>query len=104
MYVNHETSLDDYPFKTTPYEHQRTALNKGAYKEAYGYLMEMGTGKSKTLLDNIGVLYLSGHINFAVLFAPKGVYRNWVSKEIPEHFSDSIPHAAQGNPLGGTAL
>jgi hypothetical protein len=92
MYVNHETSLDDYPFKTTPYEHQRTALNKGAYKEAYGYLMEMGTGKSKTLLDNIGVLYLSGHVNFAVLFAPKGVYRNWVSKEIPEHFSDSIPH------------
>lgn len=92
MYVNHETSLDDYPFKTTPYEHQRTALNKGAYEEAYGYLMEMGTGKSKTLLDNIGVLYLSGHINFAVIFAPKGVYRNWVSKEIPEHFSDSIPH------------
>ena len=92
MYVNHETALDDYPFKTQPYEHQRVALNKGAHREAYGYLMEMGTGKSKTLLDNIGILYLSGHVNFAVLFAPKGVYRNWVSKEIPEHFSDSIPH------------
>ena len=30
MYVNHETALDEYPFKTIPYEHQRTALNKGA--------------------------------------------------------------------------
>lgn len=92
MYVNHETSLDGYPFKTSPYAHQRTALLMGAHRPAYGYLMEMGTGKSKTLLDNIGLLYLSGHINFAVIFAPKGVYRNWVSKEIPEHFTDSIPH------------
>lgn len=92
MYVNHETVLDRYPFKTDPYEHQRTALNKGTYRSAYGYLMEMGTGKSKTLLDNIGLLYLSGLVNFAVIFAPKGVYRNWVSKEIPEHFPDSIPH------------
>ncbi|CAB4190108.1 HELICc domain containing protein [uncultured Caudovirales phage] len=92
MYVNHETSLEEYSFKTQPYEHQREALRRGAYREAYGYLMEMGTGKSKTLLDNIGVLYLSGLVDFAILFAPKGVYRNWVSKEIPEHFSDSVPH------------
>lgn len=91
MYVNHETALDQYQFKTVPYEHQRTALAKGAYRPAYGYLMEMGTGKSKTLLDNIGLLYQSGLVNFAVLFAPKGVYRNWVSKEIPEHFPDNIP-------------
>jgi len=92
MYVNHETALEEYPFKTDPYDHQRTALQIGAHRPAYGYLMEMGTGKSKTLLDNIGILYRAGAVNFAVLFAPKGVYRNWVSKEIPEHFSDSIPH------------
>ena len=92
MYVNHETSLDRYPFKTVPYDHQRKALVFGAYRESYGYLMEMGTGKSKTLLDNIGVLHRDGLINFAVIFAPKGVYRNWVSKEIPEHFPDGMPH------------
>jgi hypothetical protein len=92
MYVNHETSLEKFSFKTAPYDHQREALRRGAYQPAYGYLMEMGTGKSKTLLDNIGLLYLDGLIDFAVLFAPKGVYRNWVSKEIPEHFSDSVPH------------
>ena len=92
MYVNHETSLENFSFKTVPYEHQKEALRRGAYQPAYGYLMEMGTGKSKTLLDNIGLLYLDGLIDFAILFAPKGVYRNWVSKEIPEHFSDKIPH------------
>ena len=54
--------------------------------------MEMGTGKSKVLLDNIGMLYLAGQIKFALMIAPKGVYRNWVAKEIPEHMSDDVPH------------
>ena len=26
------------------------------------------------------------------MIAPKGVYRNWVAKEIPEHMSDDMPH------------
>ena len=54
--------------------------------------MEMGTGKSKVLIDNMAMLYLDGQINFALVIAPKGVYRNWVAKEIPEHMSDDIPH------------
>jgi SNF2 family DNA or RNA helicase len=54
--------------------------------------MEMGTGKSKVLIDNLGMLFLDGQINFALVLAPKGVYRNWVAKEIPEHMSDDIPH------------
>jgi SNF2 family DNA or RNA helicase len=29
-------------------------------------------------------------IDFALVIAPKGVYRNWVNKEIPEHFPDDI--------------
>ena len=54
--------------------------------------MEMGTGKSKVLIDELGILYLKGEINFALIIAPKGVYRNWVSKEIPEHMSQEVPH------------
>jgi SNF2 family DNA or RNA helicase len=54
--------------------------------------MEMGTGKSKCLIDNMAQLYLNGKIDFALIIAPKGVYRNWVSKEIPEHLPDEVPH------------
>ena len=36
--------------------------------------------------------FLTKQINFALVLAPKGVYRNWVAKEIPEHMSDDIPH------------
>lgn len=82
----------NYKFKTTPYAHQQTALDKAEDRPGYGFLMEMGTGKSKCLIDNIGQLYLDGRIDFALIIAPKGVYRNWVSKEVPEHLPDDIPH------------
>lgn len=78
-------------FKTKPYQHQIEALQHGAEAKSYGYLMEMGTGKSKVLIDNIAHLYLKGLVDFALVIAPKGVYRNWVAKEIPEHMSDDVP-------------
>jgi len=52
--------------------------------------MEMGTGKSKVLVDNIAMLYDKGKINGALIIAPKGVYRNWYSQEIPIHLASHI--------------
>ena len=52
--------------------------------------MEMGTGKSKVLIDNIAVLYDRGYINAALIIAPKGVYRNWEMNELPVHLPDHI--------------
>lgn len=85
MDVNHK-------FKLKPFNHQLEALKLGWDRQEFGLFMEMGTGKSKVLIDNMGMLYLAGKINFALVIAPKGVYRNWVSKEIPEHMSDDVPH------------
>ena len=82
----------NYKFKTKPYKHQITALEKSWDKEEYAYFMEMGTGKSKVLVDNIGMLYDKGKINSALIIAPKGVYRNWFSSEIPNHLASHIPH------------
>ena len=82
----------NYKFKTKPYEHQITALEKSWDKDEYGYFMEMGTGKSKVLVDNIAMLYDKGKINAALIIAPKGVYRNWFSGEIPNHLASHIDH------------
>ena len=82
----------NYKFKTKPYKHQITALEKSWQKDEYGYFMEMGTGKSKVLVDNIAMLYDKGKINAALIIAPKGVYRNWLSQEIPYHLSSHIDH------------
>tara|TARA_Y100001973_G_scaffold54222_1_gene80141 strand:- start:833 stop:2269 length:1437 start_codon:yes stop_codon:yes gene_type:complete len=80
----------DYKFKTKPYEHQLKALGACHNKENFALFMEMGTGKSKVLVDNIAMLYDKGKINAALVIAPKGVYRNWERQEIPVHMPDHV--------------
>ena len=79
-----------YKFKTKPYAHQLKALELSWDKKAYAYFMEMGTGKSKVLIDNVAMLYDKGKINGVLIVAPKGVYKNWYSSEIPTHLPDHI--------------
>ena len=81
-----------YKFKTKPYKHQLVALEKSWDKDEFAYFMEMGTGKSKVLVDNMAMLYDKGKINGALIIAPKGVYRNWYSQEIPNHLVNHIDH------------
>ena len=80
----------NYKFKTKPYAHQLKALEMSWNKEVFAYFMEMGTGKSKVLLDNISMLYDKGKINGALIIAPKGVYKNWFDSEIPTHLVNHI--------------
>ena len=65
-------------------------------KEVFAYFMEMGTGKSKVLIDNIAMLYNAGKINGALIVAPKGVYKNWFDGEIPNHMPDYIERKKVG--------
>jgi SNF2 family DNA or RNA helicase len=82
-----------YEFKTEPFDHQREAFVQSYNKLNWAYFMEMGCGKSKVLIDNMAWLYEEGEIDTAVIVAPKGVYRNWVLKEIPIHLPDRIEHS-----------
>ena len=54
--------------------------------------MEMGTGKSKVLVDNIAMLYDNGAIRAALIVAPKGVYKNWNDIEFPVHLPEHVDH------------
>ena len=80
----------NYKFKTKPYEHQLKALEKSWKKSYFAYFMEMGTGKSKVLLDNIAMLYDQGKVDGALIVAPKGVIGTWYNQEIPAHLPDHI--------------
>jgi len=80
----------NYKFKTKPYKHQMTALEKSWHKETYAYFMEMGTGKTKVLIDNMSMLYDKGKIDGALIIAPKGVVKTWYEQEIPTHLPDHI--------------
>jgi len=80
----------NYKFKTKPYEHQLTALEKSWNKENFAYFMEMGTGKTKVLIDNIAMLYDKGKIDGALIIAPKGVIKTWYEQELPTHLPNHI--------------
>ena len=82
----------NYKFKTKPYEHQLKALEISWDKPYFAYFMEMGTGKSKVLIDNISMLYDNGKINGVLIIAPKGVVKNWHEGEIPTHLVNHIEH------------
>ena len=84
--------IEHYKFKTKPYEHQLKALQRSWDQETFALFMEMGTGKSKVLIDEIAALYLRGRITNALIIAPKGVYRNWERSEIPTHLSEDVPN------------
>ena len=80
----------NYKFKTKPYAHQMTALEKSWNRENYAYFMEMGTGKTKVLIDNLAMLYDKGKVNGALIIAPKGVVGTWYNNELPTHLPDHI--------------
>ena len=80
----------DYKFKTKPYKHQLTALEKSWNRETFAYFMEMGTGKTKVLIDNLAMLYDKGKVDGALIIAPKGVIGTWYSQEIPTHLPGHI--------------
>jgi len=84
----------DYKFKTKPYAHQLTALEKSWNKETYAYFMEMGTGKTKVLIDNLAMLYDKGKVDGALIIAPKGVIGTWYNQEIPTHLPDHIENVS----------
>ena len=73
-----------------PYKHQLTALEKSWNKETYAYFMEMGTGKTKVLIDNMSMLYDKGKIDGALIVAPKGVVKTWYEQELPTHLPTHI--------------
>ena len=82
----------NYKFKTKPYKHQLNALEKSWNKENFAYFMEMGTGKTKVLIDNMSMLYDKGKIDGALIIAPKGVVKTWYEQELPTHLPDHIDH------------
>jgi hypothetical protein len=61
----------------------------GAY---FAWLMEQGTGKTRTIIDTAEALFLAQIIEALLVVAPNGVHRNWIDNELPKHCG--IPYRA----------
>ena len=72
-------------YKTKPLNHQFDAVTR-FHNKYYGALFcEMGTGKTKIMLD----ILQNSNSNFdAVVVAPNGLHHNWTLNEIPKHIDN----------------
>lgn len=88
----------DYPegfkFKLQPFEHQDNYLKSAWRLRVDGTLFDMGLGKTKVTLDTAAMLAYTNKIDGLIVFAPKGVYANWESIELPKHMSPSVTYKA----------
>lgn len=69
-----------YPYKTTPFDHQRTALNLCWNRDVFALFMEMGTGKSKVAVDKSACHFFNGEVNAMIVFCPVSIRYNWVEQ------------------------
>ena len=88
-----------YPFKTVPFQHQSAIWERTRDKEAWALYMDLGSGKSKVLIDTTAWLYDTQGVNGLVVVAPKSVFRNWgnvdngqLVGEIVTHMPAHIPY------------
>lgn len=74
---------------------QQTAANaRAAEREYFAYLMEQGTGKTRTIFDKIAEHYLAGRIDGVLLMSENGVHREIVEQQLVEHWDFAIPVSA----------
>lgn len=97
--VDLSANLAGIPFKHPPYDHQRKALILGRDMDAFAYLMDQGTGKTKTLIDDAAHNYREQRIDGLLVISPNSVKTNWVSNdegdepdEIAKHMAPDIPY------------
>ena len=75
------------PAKEPPplFRHQQELFDKTRDEIAWAILFEQGLGKTAPTIRTIEHLYRDNRIDAAVIVAPNGVHRNWVSDELPRH-------------------
>jgi len=78
-----------YEYKTKPFNHQHEEFMRTKEDRIRALFWEMGTGKTKVVIDTGAYLFQQNHINAIVVLAPNGVHFNWATDELPIHMPDA---------------
>lgn len=81
---------ENFPFVMQPLDHQLKEWEVSRDAMARALYWEMGTGKSKVIIDTIAWLYLQGKLDVVIILAKKGEYSNWKFVELPKHMPAEI--------------
>ena len=74
-----------------PFAHQQRAFDLSAMKANFAYLMDMGTGKSKSAVDDAAFAFARGEIDRVLVIAPNGVHEQWIDEVLPVHWPLELP-------------
>jgi len=74
-------------YKTKPFKHQEDAVRRFVDKPYGALFCEMGTGKTKIVLD---IVQNAEEAVDVVVIAPNGLHHNWAINEIPQHYKKPI--------------
>jgi SNF2 family DNA or RNA helicase len=83
---------DTYIHKMKPLRHQEESFKLSKDRKYYALWWEMGTCKSKTIIDTFTWLYLQGEIDGVIIISDKGCYMNWYDREIEKHMMDGVDY------------
>lgn len=87
--------VEDFPFVHKPLDHQMDEFRHHRDDRFRGLLWEPGVGKSKTAIDKMAYLFMTGKIDTVVVMAKKGEYTNWKYVEIPEHMPKEVDYTCE---------
>lgn len=87
--------FEAFPFVYPPLDHQKEEFVRHRDDVVRGLLWDPGTGKSKTAIDKMAYLYMTGKIDTVIVMAKKGEYTNWKYVEIPEHMPPEVDYVCE---------
>lgn len=82
--------LTKYKPKMPHLPHMLKVLTTMWHRKYYAVLLEMGLCKTAIIIHDGGMLYLDGLVSGMLIFSPKGVHRQWLEEQIPQHLDASI--------------
>lgn len=81
------TEVERALLKTVPYQHQLEEWRRYRDRRSHALWWEMGTGKTKVVLDTLAWLHQLGEVDALLVVAPNGLHVNWVEEEVPRHLA-----------------
>jgi len=91
--------------KTKAWDHQSKEFEISKDLEYRALFWEMGTGKTKTIIDTITYLYLKGEIDGALILSDNGCCNSWLD-QVDIHIPDNVDYRIErfSSQLHGDAL
>jgi hypothetical protein len=81
--------------KWPQFPHQRKDLESMWDKPGWAWWWEQGTGKSKELIDNAGMLFCNAAVGALLYVGPNGLHRNFITQQLAQHLPPELLEKAR---------